>query len=86
MPTLVLSNRFQRELKRLLKHNKRLNPQVSKVLKFLISDISHPSLRLHKLSGQGNWSISVTRNIRIIAHLEKDRIYLLRIGTHDEVY
>lgn len=86
MPSLVLSNRFQRELKRLLKGNKRLSPQISKVLKLMVSDINHPSLRLHKLSGQGNWSISVTRNIRIIAHLEKDRIYLLRIGTPDEVY
>lgn len=83
---LILSKRFRRDLEKLLNSRPQLKSKVSKSLKFLQKDINHPSLRLHKLSGTNNWSISVTRNIRIIFHWEGNNLYLLRIGTHDEVY
>ena len=83
---LVLAKRFRRDLEKFLKSRPQLKPKVSKSLKFLQNNINHPSLRLHKLSGTNNWSISVTQDIRIIIHWERETIYLLRIGTHDEVY
>lgn len=49
----------------------------------------HPSLRTHKLKGnlKNRWSISITRNFRMIYLLEKeDQAYFIDIGTHDEVY
>lgn len=45
-----------------------------------------PSLRLHKLSGQVTYSISVTMSIRMIVVFRGDDIHLLRIGTHEDVY
>ncbi|MEK7457951.1 MAG: hypothetical protein AAB612_00470 [Patescibacteria group bacterium] len=45
-----------------------------------------PSLRLHRLSGQSVYSISVTMSIRMIVAFRGDDIHLLRIGTHEDVY
>lgn len=86
MNQLVLSSAFQRQLKKLIKQNPRLKSKIAKVLKFLVQDINHPSLRLHKLSGEDNWSVSVTRDIRIVIHWEDNQIFCLRIGPHDKVY
>ena len=86
MYELVLSNKFQKQIKQIVKSNPRIKPRLAKTFELLRENVSHPSLRLHKLSGQNNWSVSVTRSIRIIVHIEDSQIYLLRIGTHDEVY
>jgi len=60
--------------------------KLEKTLNLLRSNYRHPSLRLHKLSGTGNHSVSVDKSVRIILNLEGENIFLLRIGTHDEVY
>jgi len=86
MNTLILSDKFQRQLKSLIKGNSRLKDQVFKAVNLLRTDVNHPSFRLHKLSGQDNWSISVTKSIRIILHWEKENIFLLRVGKHEDVY
>ncbi|MFC1727063.1 type II toxin-antitoxin system YafQ family toxin [Patescibacteria group bacterium] len=86
MYRLVLSSAFQRQLKRLVKRNPRLKGKIKKIFEYLIKNVNHSSLKLHKLSGKNNWSISVTHDIRIIIHLEGDQIFCLRIGSHDQVY
>jgi mRNA-degrading endonuclease YafQ of YafQ-DinJ toxin-antitoxin module len=86
MYQLVLSSAFQRQLKRFVKRNPSLKAKVNRVFKYLIKDVAHPSIKLHKLSGKNNWSISVTHDIRIIIHLEGNKIFCLRIGSHDRVY
>lgn len=86
MYTLVLSRKFQKELEKTVKDNPKLKPQISKTLRLLLSDLKHPSLRLHKLSGQNNWAVSATKSLRIILRLEEDELYLLRIGKHEDVY
>lgn len=63
-----------------------MKTRIAKTLSLMRKDIHHPSLRLHKLSGQNNWSISVTKSIRIIANIVGHNIYLLRVGKHEEVY
>lgn len=83
---LVTSKRFDDDLRRLLKKNPLLRKKVSKCLNLLRKNPDYPSLRLHKLSGRENFSVSVDRSIRIILHFEGETIFLLRIGTHDEVY
>lgn len=55
-------------------------------MSYFIINIYHPSFRLHKLIGQENYSISVDMKIRIIIHLDEDKIFLLRIGNHKQVY
>lgn len=86
MYELILSAAFQKQLKRLVKQNPHLKSKIKQVLRILIKDINHPSLRLHKLSGENNWSVSVTYNIRIILHWHNEKLFCTRIGTHDQVY
>jgi len=46
----------------------------------------HPSLRLHSLSGRlaGSWSISITKDHRIVFdRLPDGNILFISIGTHD---
>ncbi len=83
---LVLSAVFQKQTKKLVKKNPQLRTKIAKTLKLLSADISRPSLRLHKLAGENNWSVSVTGDIRIIIHFSGDKVFCTRIGTHNEVY
>ena len=86
MPELVLSSRFEKDLQKLIKHSEGLAKQVEKTLKALKKDHNQPSLRLHKLRGKKVHSVSVNKSIRIIVRIKKDRIFLAKIGTHEEVY
>ena len=52
----------------------------------LSKDINHPSLRLHKLSGRNNWSVSVSKSYRIMINLDNGIIFCVKSGTHEEVY
>ena len=83
---IIPSKRFSIEAKKLLKKNSQYQVKLEKTLFLLQANCKHPSLRLHKLSGTENYSISVDLSIRIILHFEEEKIFLLRIGTHDEVY
>jgi mRNA-degrading endonuclease YafQ of YafQ-DinJ toxin-antitoxin module len=86
MQKLIFSSAFQQQLKKLVVKNPKLKNKISKTLKLLIKNKNYPSLRLHKLSGKNNWSISATTDIRIIIHFDKNSIYCLRIGAHNQVY
>jgi len=86
MNEVILSSSFDRQLRKLIKNSPSLKKKASKVLKILVEDVHQPSLRLHKLSGESNWAISVTDDIRMIIQFENERVFCLRIGTHDEVY
>lgn len=79
------SRQFQKDLKNLYK-NTNYKTKVKKSLYLLQSNPNHPSLRLHKLSGTNNYSVSVDMSIRIINNIDSDDIYLLRIGPHQLVY
>lgn len=52
------------------------------------SDITHPSLRRHKLSGNLDnlWSISINKSIRMVYIEMENEFYFIDIGTHDQVY
>jgi mRNA-degrading endonuclease YafQ of YafQ-DinJ toxin-antitoxin module len=58
----------------------------------LEADAFHPQLRSHKLKGdlKNCWASSAGYDLRIvfelIQHDGTEAIYLLSIGTHDEVY
>lgn len=86
MYLLAASKTFQKQYKSISRRDPKLKLKIDKKLKFLRRDIKHPSLRMHKLSGKDTWSVSVTMSIRMIVGLEKNRVYLLEVGTHDEVY
>ncbi|OGM77148.1 hypothetical protein A2210_02400 [Candidatus Woesebacteria bacterium RIFOXYA1_FULL_40_18] len=86
MYRIVLSERFQKELKKKIKQDPKLWQKVTKTLKLLSKDINHPSLRLHKLSGRNNWSVSVSKSYRIMINLDNGIIFCVKSGTHEEVY
>jgi len=83
--TIYPSRQFLKDLKSLYKDS-RYQTKVKKILYLLQQNPNHPSLRLHKLSGTNNYSISVDMSIRIIINIDSDNIYLLRIGPHQLVY
>lgn len=80
------SEYFQRNLAVFLRRNPKYVDKVRKTMRFLDFDLRHPSLRLHKLSNLGYYSVSVDMKIRIILRIDGDKIWLLDIGTHDQVY
>jgi len=79
----------QKEITIIWKRDRKLTEKIEKQIELFEENPKHPSLRLHKLSGNVNnmWSISITMSIRMVYVLvEKDRALFVKIGTHDEVY
>ncbi|WP_414619119.1 type II toxin-antitoxin system YafQ family toxin [Calothrix sp. CCY 0018] len=94
MKNLVWSAGFVRKFKRLAKKNPQLRIQIEKTLELLTEDPFNSSLRTHKLKGDlgGVWSCSVDYDNRILFEFiinpdsgEED-IFLLTLGSHDDVY
>ena len=71
------------------KKDKKLVEKIQKQILLFESNPKHPSLRLHKLSGNlGNmWSLAITLSMRMVYILvSKETAYFVDIGTHEEVY
>ncbi|HZF00751.1 MAG TPA: type II toxin-antitoxin system mRNA interferase toxin, RelE/StbE family [Methylomirabilota bacterium] len=91
---LVWSAKFTRAVKRVAGRDKKLLSEIERTLTQLAADSKHTSLRTHKLKGElaGTWSCSVSYDLRILFDFVKNpktsevEIFLLTIGTHDEVY
>jgi addiction module RelE/StbE family toxin len=67
---------------------------VKRTLSLLAQDPFMPKLETHKLKGKlsGSWACSVQRDLRVVFDFVKseskgeDDIFLIDIGTHEEVY
>jgi addiction module RelE/StbE family toxin len=94
MRKLVFSSSFNRAFKGLIREKRGIESKIAEKLKLLETDPFHPSLKTHKLKGKlsGVWACTVEYDCRIIFNLVKnsdsqeDEIYLIDIGSHDEVY
>ena len=94
LKTLVWSSSFVRTVKRLISQNPQFRSSLGHTLEKLAEDPFNPSLRTHKLNGElaGRWSCSVDRSNRILFKFIKngdsgqEEIFLLTMGSHDEVY
>jgi len=94
MRTLIWSKTFVRAIKRTIKKYPALSNDIEKTLRLLIEDPFAPQLETHKLKGKlsGSWACSVGYDLRIVFDFIKseskkeDDIFLIEIGTHDEVY
>ena len=86
MYEIVLTERFKKDLRKLLRKNQKIRPKIAKQVEILSKNPKHKSLRVHKLAGENNWSMSVNTSIRIIFTFRGNVINCTRIGTHDEVY
>ena len=76
-------------------YKKRVKQRAGLKLKFwtrmdiFLSNPFSPRLRTHKLSGKlhGLWAFSIDDDYRVVFEfIDEDRVLLIDIGTHDEVY
>lgn len=75
--------------KKIQKQSKKIQQQFKKRINIFILDPNHPTLKVHKLSGdlKNLWSFSVTGDIRVVFDKsQKDIIILVNIGSHSELY
>ena len=93
MRKLIWSNTFIRSIKKTIRKRPRLRKDIEDTLKLLAQDPYTPRLRTHKLKGklEGCWACSVGYDLRIVFEFVKgkekeDDIFLMEIGTHEEVY
>ncbi len=85
MPKLHRSDRFLKQLKKLLKSGAITLAQVEKFLHLIEENPQHPSLRVKKVQGTaGIFEASLNMAIRItFEYIKPDAIYLRNIGEHD---
>lgn len=83
---IAATSRFDRELYRLVKKRLDIAKRIEKTLALFSLNPHHPSLRLHKISRDPVYSLSVDMDIRILVLWEDDQAMLLRVGSHEEVY
>lgn len=83
-----ISPDLDKQLRKIKSRNKNLIRKVEKQLLLFKENHRHPSLRLHKLSGnmENIWSISIDKKIRMLFIQEGDEAYFFDIGTHRQVY
>ncbi len=94
MRTLIWSKTFIRAYKRTLKKHPALSKDIEETLKLLIADPFAPRLETHKLKGKlsGSWACNVGYDLRVVFDFVKSEgkkeedIFLMEIGTHEEVY
>jgi len=94
MRTLIWGKTFVKVFKRTIKKHPTLSKDIEKTLRLLAEDPFDPQLETHKLKGKlsGTWACSVGYDLRIVFDfvksegIKEDGIFLIEIGTHDEVY
>ncbi len=90
MTNIITSKKFKKIAKKFFKKYPEIISRYKKTMHLIVLDPFHPSLRLHKLSGnlEGTYSVSITMQYRITLefYIEGNSIILLNIGSHEEVY
>ena len=94
MRTLIWSKTFIKAFKHIVKKYPTLYRDIEETLRLLVEDPFAPQLETHKLKGKlsGSWACSFGYDLRIVFNFVKSEnekeadIFLIEIGTHDEVY
>lgn len=84
-----ISPLVQKEIINIQRKDKKLANRIEKQILLFEENPKHPSLRVHKLSGnrENMWSILITMSIRIVYLLiDDDQAIFIKIGTHEQVY
>jgi mRNA-degrading endonuclease YafQ of YafQ-DinJ toxin-antitoxin module len=82
---LTASGRFLRRAKKLR------DPQAAMLraaLRRFAADPQDPLLRPHKLKGEldAYWAFSVDEDLRVLFRWNGDEVFLVTLGSHDQVY
>ena len=89
MIKVAFSSSFKRAFKKKIKRNRTLEEIFWEKLEKFMREPFSKELKTHKLSGQLKdlWSFSIGYDMRVIFFFaEKDKVVLVDIGTHEEVY
>jgi len=94
MRTIIWSNTFLRAYRKFIRKRPDQRNEIEKTLRLLAETPFAPQLETHRLKGKlsGTWACSVSYDLRIIFDFVKEEdkkeedIFLIEIGTHDEVY
>ena len=90
MYKLLETKSYIKKIKKFLKKHPNLFRKYEKTIYILEQNPFHPSLRLHKLQGDLKefYSVSIDLEYRIIIDfiIIDKQIFLIDIGSHDEVY
>ena len=79
---------YRRAYKTFVKKHPELEHKIREKLEFLQNNPQDPLLKTHHLSGRLKrlQSFSISYEYRVVFKIEGDNIYLLNIGSYDEVY
>lgn len=85
MPQISRSDKFIKELKKLISKAILNIEQVEKFLRIIADNPRHPSLRIKKIQGTADvFEASVNMGIPVtFQYIKPDTIYLRNIGEHD---
>ena len=88
MRQLVVSNQFKKQLKNFLTKHPEFRGVFKEKLDILQKNPLDKRLRTHKLTGKlkNCFAISITHEYRLVLYFESNNIYLLAVGSHEEVY
>lgn len=86
--TIYLSSRYVKNFKKLKKKKPQITSKIKEKIRIFRLNPTHPSLKLHKLSGKkiDLWSFSIEEDLRTTFTYVEDGILLINIGSHKEVY
>jgi len=80
---------FRRTYRKRVKKREELRKRFWQRLELFLATPFTPQLRTHKLSGkfEGRWAFSVDDDCRVVFEfIGEDKVLLIDIGSHDEVY
>jgi addiction module RelE/StbE family toxin len=82
---VTASSRFLRKAKKLREPHASM---LRAALRRFATDPQDPILRMHKLKGDldGYWAFSVDDDLRVLVRWEGDEVFLVNLGSHDQVY
>ncbi len=85
---LEYTKNFHKSYSKRIGRNKNLDKRFYERLQLFIQNPQNLILKDHKLTGAKKQfrAFSVTGDIRVIYYIEKETIYLIDIGSHNQVY
>lgn len=87
---IIQTQQYKKRAKKFLKKHPQIASQYKKTISLMLSNMQHPSLRLHKIKGRQKdfYSVSINISYRITIDflIEEDTIIPIDVGSHDEVY
>ncbi len=87
---IIYTHSYLKRAAKFIQRHPELLPQYEKTLSLLELNPAHPSLRLHRLGCplKDLFSISINLSYRITLEflIEDDKMVLVNVGSHEEVY